>query len=421
MEGFFGQPVESKVPDFLTQIGSFLGENKMAILGTLAGAAGGEGGWDGVSKALLGLANGGQLDQTNRDTRTKQVTAAKALQGAGLNPQQLAVAQGLSVDPTNTALKGILENQLKPPEFKQFGDSKTGYFVPDKTAPNGVRRVVDPAAPELPNGIRELQYLQQNPQLAELDAKRKQAGAIRIDNTQKLETEEQKKKNEFGVKYFGDIVNEAPVVRGRIADLNQLADLSGTIQTGGAAPFIATVDNIGSALGITDGKFASTADGINALTNRLAPALRQAGSGSQSDSELRGFLKSLPNLSNTPEGNKVISSSLRRAAAIEEERTQVSELYLSGQIPQQEAWAKMREINSRSIFNSKEEKDTVLKLGGNPNSQQGNATNQGMTQEQAAQERARMGMPVQVKSRAEALALPVGTRFKTPDGRDMVR
>jgi hypothetical protein len=281
----------------------------------------------------------------------------------------------------------------------------------------------------LPSAIQEYNFAMQQRQAAgqppvpfdQYQRDMKQAGAIRIDNTQKLETEEQKEKNKFGVEYFGNIVKEAPVVRGRIADLSQLADLSGTIQTGGAAPFIATIDNIGTALGITDGKFASTAEGVKALTNRLAPALRQPGSGSQSDAELRGFIQSLPNLSNTPEGNKVISSSLRRAAAIEEERTQVGELYLSGQIPQQEAWAKMREINSRSIFNSKEEKDAVLKLGGNPNSQQGNATNQGMTQEQAAQERQRMGLPVQVKSRAEALSLPIGTRFKTPDGRDMVR
>lgn len=149
MEGFFGQTVESKVPDFLTQIGSFLGENKMAILGTLAGAMGGQGGWDNASRALQGLANGSQMDTQYRDKRTQQAALQNALKSQNLTPQQMALA---AADPKGYLGK-VIDNQFKTPEFKQFGDSKTGYYVPDPKSPNGVRRVVDPAAPE--NSLRQ--------------------------------------------------------------------------------------------------------------------------------------------------------------------------------------------------------------------------------------------------------------------------
>lgn len=434
MQGFFGSS-EPAQPSVLEQLGNLLGDNKYSILAGLAGAMGGEGGWDSASRGLLGFAQGSQIDDQNRQTRTARGVVQDTISKLGLNPQQAAAAQGLGAMDPQTAMKVLTESAFKPkPAMSRLASPQEiqAAGLPQGTVAqiggDGGWSVLNKPETQ-PNDIREYNFAMQQRREAgqpivpfdQYQREMKQAGAIRIDNSQKLESEEQKKKNEFTVGYFGDIVKEAPVVRGRIADLNQLADLGTAIQTGPTANIKATLDGIGVQFGLTDGQFKSVADGINALTNRLAPALRQPGSGSQSDAELRGFLQSLPNLANLPNGNQLISSSLRRAAAIEEERAQVAELYISGRIPQQEAWEKMREINSRSIFNSKEEADLVKSLGGNPNAARGRATNQGMTPEQAAQERQRMGMPPQIRSLAERDKLPSGSRYLDPNGVERIK
>lgn len=96
--------------------------------------------------------------------------------------------------------------------------------------------------------------------------------------------------------------------------------------------------------------FDSAGAAFQSIVKRVAPSLRNPGSGSTSDIEYQGFLQSLPSLQNYPEANAVIAGTLQAKAQIDMERADVIQQYQNGQIPIGEARARMREIDKRSIM-----------------------------------------------------------------------
>ena len=83
---------------------------------------------------------------------------------------------------------------------------------------------------------------------------------------------------------------------------------------------------------------------------RVAPTLRAPGSGSTSDIEYEGMLKSLPMLRNRPNANRAIATAMKTKAQINMDRAAVVSAYQSEQITASEARARLQEINSRSIM-----------------------------------------------------------------------
>ena len=88
-----------------------------------------------------------------------------------------------------------------------------------------------------------------------------------------------------------------------IAELERLGDKIGT---GGAAAIRGYFSRIGVDLGD-----ASDINAFEALVDRLAPQMRQPGSGSSSDKDVALFKSALPSLIRTPEGNRQILSTLK--------------------------------------------------------------------------------------------------------------
>lgn len=108
---------------------------------------------------------------------------------------------------------------------------------------------------------------------------------------------------------YNDLATEAQSSKQMLSDVQTLNELGKNIQTGKLAEAKAAIGPYANALGI-DVKGLSEIQAFEAIVNRVAPNLRVKGSGAQSDYELKNFLKSLPSLGNTPEGNEIATKTM---------------------------------------------------------------------------------------------------------------
>ena len=95
--------------------------------------------------------------------------------------------------------------------------------------------------------------------------------------------------------------------------------------------------------------FSSAGDAVQAIVSRLAPTFRVEGSGSTSDIEYAGMLRSLPSLVTRPEGNRLILQMMQAKAQVDIDRSNVINQFQSGQIDAPEARRQLAEIGNRSI------------------------------------------------------------------------
>lgn len=96
--------------------------------------------------------------------------------------------------------------------------------------------------------------------------------------------------------------------------------------------------------------FTTAGQAFESIVKRIAPSLREPGSGSTSDMEVAMFLDSLPNLKNTPIANILILRMLQAKAALDIERSGIIDMAATGEITTTEARMRLNEINSRSIM-----------------------------------------------------------------------
>lgn len=96
--------------------------------------------------------------------------------------------------------------------------------------------------------------------------------------------------------------------------------------------------------------FSSAGDAFQSIVKRIAPTMRAPGSGSTSDIEYDGMLRSLPALRNAPEANAAIASIMKAKAALNMERSEIVSAYSRGEISRGEASAKIHQIDKRSIM-----------------------------------------------------------------------
>lgn len=96
--------------------------------------------------------------------------------------------------------------------------------------------------------------------------------------------------------------------------------------------------------------FNSAAAAFESVVKRVAPTLRAPGSGSTSDIEYDGMLKSLPGLQNKPEANAAVSAMMKAKAQINMERSAIIDAYQNEEIEAAEARREIAKLNSRSIM-----------------------------------------------------------------------
>ena len=126
---------------------------------------------------------------------------------------------------------------------------------------------------------------------------------------------------ELDASTLSDASSAAMAASRSLSQIDRLGDLLSNVDTGAAA----SLQSLAGSFGIkTEGL--SDIQAAEALISALVPQQRQAGSGPMSDEDLKLFKKSLPQLMNTPEGNRIILQTLRGLAEYD---------VLGGQIVQQ--------------------------------------------------------------------------------------
>jgi len=123
--------------------------------------------------------------------------------------------------------------------------------------------------------------------------------------------------------------NNAGELRGQIDQLNQMSALIGT---GKSAEFLNVVGPYAQAIGI-DIEGLDAIQAFDSITSKLAPQMRPVGSGSSSDKDVEMFLRSLPSLGNTPEGNQIIAGTFD---AVLENKMRAAELVKLTYIPREQ-------------------------------------------------------------------------------------
>lgn len=116
--------------------------------------------------------------------------------------------------------------------------------------------------------------------------------------------------------------------------------------------------------------FSAAGDAVNAIVKRIAPTMRAPGSGSTSDIEYDGMLRSLPALSGTPEGNRMVLSIMQAKSQINMERARLITAYQNGDenpdtgkpVSVGETRRKLNELDAKSIM-TPEMKRSLVGLG----------------------------------------------------------
>lgn len=108
--------------------------------------------------------------------------------------------------------------------------------------------------------------------------------------------------------------------------------------------------------------FNAAGDAVNSIVKRIAPTLRAPGSGSTSDIEYDGMLRSLPGLSSAPEANQMVLSIMQAKAQINMERGRIITAYQNGDMDIGAARQAINELDSKSIM-TPDMKKALLGLG----------------------------------------------------------
>jgi len=89
---------------------------------------------------------------------------------------------------------------------------------------------------------------------------------------------------------------------------------------------------------------------FQSVVNRVAPQMRVEGSGSTSDIEYNGMLRSLQSLSNYPEANRLIGGMMKAKAQIDLQRADIVTRWRNGEIKDAEARTALSQLNRQSIM-----------------------------------------------------------------------
>jgi hypothetical protein len=101
------------------------------------------------------------------------------------------------------------------------------------------------------------------------------------------------------------------------------------------------------------------------ITNQVLPSLRVPGSGAQSDKDIDVLLNSIGNLGASTEVKQLTIQSLMAKNAINQERADIAEQVISGELTRAQAVRKLREVSSRSIL-SPELQGQINRIAGLP-------------------------------------------------------
>lgn len=205
------------------------------------------------------------------------------------------------------------------------------------------------------------------------------------DNSSKF----QNKADELAAARMDEIVAAGSGAQTFLGDIQMLSEIGKSLNTGKGAQVMAALGPFAEMVGI-EIEGLPEAQAYDAIVSRLAPAMRPPGSGASSDFDAKQFLKSLPSLGNTPEGNAIIIETFSAIQQTKQAAAEIASMALSGQISWQEA-------------------DRQIRALGNPF--------ESFNKYRAMGDAGEADQAFRVNSDAEYDALPSGAIFIGPDGK----
>ncbi len=152
-----------------------------------------------------------------------------------------------------------------------------------------------------------------------------------------------KESDKAAAQRLGEIVQSGNSAPAMLSDLQALKDLAPHIGTGKGAQITAALGPYAQALGV-DITGLGEAQAYDAIVARMAPMMRTPGAGASSDFDARQFLKSLPSLGNTPEGNALIIKTFENISAAKIRAGEIARAAQRGEISWQDAEAQIAKI-----------------------------------------------------------------------------
>ena len=152
-----------------------------------------------------------------------------------------------------------------------------------------------------------------------------------------------KESDKAAAQRLGEIVQSGNSAPAMLSDLQALKDLAPHIGTGKGAQITAALGPYAQALGV-DIAGLGEAQAYDAIVARMAPMMRTPGAGASSDFDARQFLKSLPSLGNTPEGNALIIKTFENISAAKIRAGEIARAAQRGEISWQDAEAQIAKI-----------------------------------------------------------------------------
>ena len=270
----------------------------------------------------------------------KPVQMAQASPQAALptpTPMPAQTANGGTVAPGTTLQPGLNREAL----IAMLGNRKTNPMAQQLIS----AQMQQQFAPKGTDEIKEFEYAQKNPAFKDYKTDLKRAGAIQnqVVIDQKGELEFSKEAGKQQAKRFDDLAAEAPKAKQMVSDVQTLTELGNQIGTGKTAEAKAVIGPYAQALGI-DVKGLNEIQAYEAIVNRVAPNLRVPGSGAQSDYELKNFLKSMPTLGNTPEGNALVAKTMQGLYQNKITAAEIGAKALSGETTRPQAEKALRDL-----------------------------------------------------------------------------
>lgn len=284
-----------------------------------------------VAAALAGPRPGGPVMPSNK------VWGDAEAEAAGLYEKPAAPVQVASLGPVpmpqarpQTAPQPVVEAMAKPPAApvaSPVADDPKAKIVSLLQSENPAARKMGKSLadnyiaaqfkPETTDEIKEYKLAvdqakaagEKPPSFVEYKTGLKKAGATNVNVDTKGENAFATKAGQLQAERYDGLASDAQGAKQMISDVQTLKALGDNIKTGKLAEAKAAIGPYADALGIkVDGL--SEIQAFEAIVNRVAPSLRVKGSGAQSDFELKNFLKSLPSLGNTAEGNAIATKTM---------------------------------------------------------------------------------------------------------------
>jgi hypothetical protein len=169
-------------------------------------------------------------------------------------------------------------------------------------------RALDEAKP--PERIKMLQMLQANPELKALELEMRAASGTKVNIDQKGETKFDEELGKGQAKRWNEYIEGGHTAQKKLVDIQNMREISRRVGSQGQAANVKeAIGPYAEALGINiDGL--SDIQAYSSIIQRLAPQQRVPGSGQTSDIEHKGFLKSLPGLSQNPAAREITMDTL---------------------------------------------------------------------------------------------------------------